>query len=344
MADDSSEAASLGFCCYSNRRDDVIGIKLLLLSLKSFEPRVPVTLYVPSAFDAEALAAFATLHDRLAIREYDGHATGWNAKPNILLDQLLSFRRAVWLDADLMLTGPIRAFVAADDNICIAAEEVRWSRHQGSAARTSAWALQGGRVLGRTVNTCVVSVTAAHHDLLSAWKALLDQPAYLEAQRSDWFARPLHMLGDQDAFTALLGSADFRDVKYRLLKEGITVAHCFGADGFVVADRLHALFHGLPPLLHAQGEKPWATRSHRPLYLQVSPYALAARTYKAALPADEFSWTLDVSPAAKILSALSLNHPSLPGLPSALVKQVARRLAGLVGRGQRPLGAPGPAA
>jgi hypothetical protein len=282
-----------------DRRSHRSGVELALLSLQRHVPGAGVTLNCPWAdaeFEDWALRAGATAVRRDRVEGL----TGWDVKPAILLDHLArGEQEVVWLDADVLTHGDwLRLVRDVPAGTVVGTEETYWGQAQGGTHRTRAWGLEVGRSLPRTVNTAVVRVTPEHVELLEAWRRMLADPEYRRAQSRPWNERPLHHLGDQEVFTALLGAREFADVPLHLLRQGVDIAQCYGPAGWTPGDRVRAVVSGggLPPLVHAMGRKPWERRREASgalgrargvwerLHLTTSPYVVAAGAYRDDLP------------------------------------------------------------
>lgn len=309
-------------CAYEDRVSDLVGLKLLILSLARHCPDLSVNLFCPTA--TPDFCRWLKIHPQVRLREIPAMNTqGWNVKPDILLTLLNEgHNQVIWLDSDIIITKDFKPLLDVTDDTLVVAQEHRWDT-QGSEPRTNGWGLPHGRKLASTVNTCFIRVTPAHRRLLEEWKRYLATPAYREAQAKEWSQQPVHLVGDQDVFTALLGSSAFADVKLHYLRRGLDIAQCFQADGFTVSERLANLFCGLPVFVHAQGPKPWRSKREQGTYLELSPYCFAARPYRKQLNEDT-SWIDIESRLGKILHILALGHPSLQGLPLALNAQLKR--------------------
>ena len=321
----STKTCHMVICIYEDRASDLVGVKLLILSLARHCPDLSVQLFCPTA--TPNFCRWLEMYPQVRLRELPAtNNRGWNVKPDILL-MLLSegYNQVVWIDSDIIITKDFRHLLAhtADDTF-VAAQENRWEALNGSVARTEAWGLAVARELESTVCSCFLRVTPAHERLLEEWKRCLAVPAYLEAQKK--WPRPVHMIGDQDVLTALLGSSAFADVKLHYLKRGTDIAQCFQADGYTVGERLTNIFSGLPVFVHSQGPKPWRDKGKEGIdrtYLELSPYCYAAQPYCQQLNEDS-SWLNIESSLGKVLSTLALHHPSLQGLPLALQSQLRR--------------------
>ncbi|MBP1805960.1 hypothetical protein [Rubellimicrobium aerolatum] len=265
---------------------------------------------------------------------------GWNIKP-MLLSALLDrgLPEVVWIDSDVILTRPIREhFAGLDEQSLLVTEEPYFNEVRFLTRRASAWGLTASRDLPHMTNSCVVRVTQAHRGLLAAWQNLLDRPDYKSAQQLPKLERPFHMVGDQDAMAALLGSHDFAHIPVRFLRRDREIAQCLYEDGFGPWGRLRNI-RRLPPLVHALGSKPWRGNAHSPLYIEVHPYRYAAEPYRENLSPDERGWLDGRSKRAWLHHCLALGNPSLSGLWPAVGKRVlrvrrgvTRALAGQFGR------------
>ena len=84
----------------------------------------------------------------------------------------------------------------------------------------------------------VVIAWPDHLPMLEAWRGLLADPRYIEAQAAPWHERPLHLLSDQEVLTALLGAvaagALLGVIGMRWRRQR-TVPTLFALPGFVLA-------------------------------------------------------------------------------------------------------------
>ena len=135
------------------------------------------------------------------------------------------------------------------------------------------------------------------------------------------------MVGDQDVLCALLGSTRFADVSCRALLSGVDVAQCFQEDGYPVHDRLSNWRRGrLPPLVHAQGTKPWTNDAHVP-YLELSPYPVVARELVAR--SEQWDWLYPRSTIGRVIDSAFNSDPNLRGIlhaASRLPSRIASRI------------------
>jgi hypothetical protein len=319
-------AAPLHICISENRRQDEVGVKLLVLSLTRHEPDAILHLYVDDLSDGlkDWLGAFPhVVQEHLAIDP----ALTWNIKAKLFLDLFhKGLTSIVWIDSDIIVTAPVGHFFAARPDALLIAQEFYRVSYKGVAGRTQGWGLPAGRDLPFTPNSCVMRMTRDHLPLLAAWQALLDRPDYLAMQARPWTERPFYMMGDQEALSALMGSRDFADIAVQPLRRGRDIAQCHQPDGYSPAQRL-ANRGRLPPFVHAQGEKPWRLDAAARTYHHVSPYWYAAQPYRDALLPRERGW-LDQRPAqAVLLDRLAFGNPNLAGFLPALTFQIGKYAA-----------------
>jgi len=312
------------FCAYEDRPSDLIGLKLLALSLSRFCPGASLELTVPGA--PEAFVRWAAARPNVVLRaEPIAGRSGYDIKPYLLLRLLASGERgAIWIDSDIIVTADVqRFFNGLEDSTILVAEEYFGARAQGGTTRTEGFGLPIGRRLPSTVNSCVVRVTPEHRPLLMAWDALLSSAAYRSAQAKPWDERPLYMLGDQDVLTALLGSAEFMDVPIRWLRRGAEIAHCFQYGGYAAHERLrNVLRRRTPAFVHSQGQKPWRPPGgSSTLHLELSPYTLAALDYVNEI-GEEAAWASPTIPLAGLLRRLFRGDLTAPGLAPAIAAEL----------------------
>jgi hypothetical protein len=323
------------FVIFESRPHALVGVQLAVLSLARHMPEARVSVATPCApprfFEWLATQENATVRDVPHLAR-----AGWEVKPSLLLSVLEDTPEAFWIDSDIVLAGPIGPLVTGyADEVLVATEETAYGQAQGGTHRTIAWHLPVGRSLPVTVNTGVMRVTRHHLPLLEAWQGMLADPAFAEAQRRPWFERALHLLSDQEVLTALLGSVDFADVPFRLLRRGTDIAQCFGPSGYTPTERLRT--RSLPPLVHAMGSKPWSPpdprasgrgaarlRSHyERAHCELGPYGWVALQYADAVD-DDLAWARNRHAGARVLSAISGGSPVYREFPLAVVDAAVR--------------------
>jgi hypothetical protein len=235
-------------CLHEDRLGHFPGIQFAIASLRQYSPELPVALSFPnSSPEAEKWIEAQPGIQRIQI---DGvSAKGWNIKPDLVLMLLdRGYGQVIWLDADIIVNGPILTEIASeDDSVLVSTEEPYWGQQQGNQLRTKAWGLTPFRTLSATVNTGVIRVTQEHRQLIRDWQTLLAHPTYLEMQKIPDMQRPIHMVGDQEVLTALLGGEKYGLTRVRLLRRGGEIAQCFGAGGFRVSERIANIFSRRQP-------------------------------------------------------------------------------------------------
>ncbi|MDO5628933.1 MAG: hypothetical protein Q4G43_11490 [Mobilicoccus sp.] len=322
-----------------DRPNELVGVRLLVLSLQEHSPEVSFHAILPGAPDE----VVRWLEDRgVSVSTERLLGAGWNVKPHALLARLDAGEDdVVWIDSDVIVTRDVSPIFAelTPQHVAVT-EDCRWGQAQGGTHRTLSWGLPVGRSMPVTANTAVLRVTREHVELLRAWVELLSRPEYTEAQGRPPLERPIHHVGDQEVFTALLGSEQFASVPIRFIRRGSEIAQLFGPGGYTTAERLRSARSGLPPFVHAMGQKPWRFHASvspredkRAAYdsfaAELSPYRHVARRYRADLPGD-LSW-LDRSTV--VGGALNRVLPStLAGLPLAVVDEGVRWAKARMGR------------
>lgn len=313
-----------------DRPTHLVGAKLALLSLREHSPTLPIAMHASDP----AFAGWCERHVGVQVEPVPVRdLTGWDVKPGVLLHHLEAGEpELAWFDSDLICTRdliPVLAGVPADH--VVGTEEMPLGQHRGGSHRAVAWGLEPGRELPTTVNTAFLRVSRSHMDLLTVWRELLNRREYREAQQRPWNERPMHLVGDQEVLTALLGSKVFAGVPLHLLRQGVEIAQCSGPAGYAPGSRIRRALAGeVPPLIHAMGRKPWEAEGRsgpRGLYERrhaaQSPYTRASRRYTGAL--DEPAEWLG-GPGGG--GAASVN---LAELPLAMVDHVVRRSRAALG-------------
>ncbi len=324
----------MDFVTYESRDADAIGIKLLVLSLQRHEPTSKLWFVAKEGQD-DLVAWLKTRPNTEVISGFDPGATGWNIKPSIMLHFLdLGFKRPTWIDSDIILYAPIRHyFDGAPDDLFILTQERETASVAGMLARTRALNLEpGNRRQDPTINSCILSLTECHRALLKAWLKLTNNPDFIEAQAKPFDQRPFHYAGGQGLLAALLASKEFDAVSIRLLMSGADIAHCHTNDSFSLRDRLANFWKGAPPLVHAQGRKPWRSHAQGMMSIALHPYRFVAKQYLGALPDDELQWTdwSDDPWVVRLSIALFRGNASMSGFlvtAASILRQSLKRSA-----------------
>jgi hypothetical protein len=323
-------------CVAEDRPDFEPSIRLLLMSLARYSGELPIYLIFPPA-NRKFVAWLANYRRVTLSTDHIQGTSSYNVKPQAMLHLLQQGHDEIlWIDSDIIVTESVTTMLAeSPSDAVVVTEEALWSPHDDDGAwRARKWGFSVGRVLPFALNTGVVRVTRSHKPLLQRWQELLESEKYRAAQRLDWHSRPLHMISDQDALTALL-SSEFAQVPFKTLVRGRDIIQYFGPYGFTVHERMSMLFGRAPTFIHSQGpHKPWnvqwQTKSTptmkeylQGVYLDLSPYTLAAMQYRPQMP-DDTSWMDAHYWLSKILRAIGLWRMSLVGLPIAVIADLYR--------------------
>lgn len=335
----NTSACQAVVCLHEDRVGHFAGIQFAIASLHHYSPELKVALSFPNS-NPEAERWIEQQPNVFRIQAHSVTAKGWNIKPDLLLMLLeQGYHQVVWLDADIIVNGPILTEITSEDaSVLVSTEEPYWGQEQGTELRTRAWGLTPFRTLSATVNTGVIRVTQEHRQLIRDWQTLLRHPAYMEMQKIPDMQRPIHMVGDQEVLTALLGAKKYGLTRVRLLRRGVEIAQCFGAGGFCVSERVaNVLSRRKPQLVHAMGAKPWTRSSIPPsifksggglrrrinayyvyVMLEASPYLVAANNLKR----EDLSgsvWLKRFSFGGRLFATTGFNSINLTGLPLALI-------------------------
>lgn len=306
-------------------------------------------------FCPEASQAFATWLERypevrLNPFPLQGAWTKYDIKPIALMTVLRNGAdQAIWIDSDIVIAADFRPRLLplSVDTVAVTEEALCSGHSDPNGLRTRLWGLPPGRTMPFTANSGVVRVTMAHMPLLEAWNALLQGETYRSAQALPWHQRGLHVMGDQEVLTALLGSRDFAEFPIRFLLRGRDVIQFFGSSGYTVAERLRHMLHGLPPFIHSQGFRPWWPREapapgfsgrFAAAYNERSPYIAAARRYAPAL--ENPTWLMSRGTGARFLARLGRGGVPLSGFPLAVVADGVRLAKRMLRRGPRKAAQP----
>jgi hypothetical protein len=322
------EAKERVICIAEDRLSCETAVRLLLMSLHRHCGDQRVELFYPPAnrvFRAW-LERFPAVN--LNATPVPG-AWGWNVKPQAILTLFeRGYGDVLWIDSDILITRNFENdFRDLPPAVMVLTEEALSGAHGDTdGLRARLWGLRVGRSLPFTVNTGVLRATRSHADLLRRWVSLLEDERYRAAQRRNWFERPPHLLGDQDVLTALLASEEYATIPIRFLRRGKNIIQFVPPRGYTVRERFYNIVHDMPPFVHSQGVKPWlrdgGAKSKRwsqfldSLYVQLSPYTMAAREYQHGLP--DTGWMNAKSLLGKILRVCGFYYPPLTGLPLAV--------------------------
>lgn len=318
-------------CITEDRASFSAPLKLLLLSLAEHCPDLPVQLFFPAA-DASFLEFLQQLPLVTLNSTPLARSTGWNVKPEAISTLLHAGHDDVlWIDSDIIVARDFRhEFAGLDPRVLVATEETLGGNYSDANAwRARAWGFKFGRQLPFTINTGVMRVTRSHLPLLTRWQELLESDAYKQAQRPSTEDRP--MFGDQDVLTALLSSAEFSDIKLKILKCGPGIVQYFGLSGYTCAERFQSILQGPPYFIHSQVFKPRVKFAAKrqiknscdfvdTLYLYLSPYTLAAQEYKADLT-EQCTWMQPQSTTAALLRVAGFWYAPLVGLRIAILRR-----------------------
>ena len=335
---------------HEDRLGHDVGVQLAVLSLARHSPTLNVYVSFPCAgkpfgdwLEKQPNA------ERIVMATPSG--TGWNIKPSALLEMLGKFSNVVWLDSDILVTGNISSYFSElEAPTLLASEETFWGQQPGNRIRTSSWGLDYGRQIKTTINTGILRVTSNHSELLNAWQKMLTHPLYVKAQHLPWYKRPVHMVGDQDALTALLGASHFANIPIRLLRRGVDIAQCFGPSGFTPLERSRAWRKQSIRLIHAMGAKPWVRRrnsnstfqrfsriaewriAYENLSLDLSPYTIESKQYQDC--DVDLAWAFPKFMLSRAMQRFWRSDPILSGLPLATIDHLARYSRKLLGIGR----------
>lgn len=324
------------FCFAEDRPSCEPSLRLLVSSFCRHCGNRPVQLSFPPASKQfrDWVAQFPSIN--LSTDPIPG-AYGWNVKPQAILSMLdKGHRDVVWIDSDIIIARDCAQLFSnlGHDDLVVTEEALYGYYSDADGLRARGWGFRVGRRLPFTLNSGVIRATAAHRDLLCRWKDLLSSDQYKTAQRLPWYERPVHLYGDQDVLTALLASVEYSQVPVKILRRGRDIIQFFGPYGYTVRERLGHIARGLPTFIHSQVGKPWIRGPIAPaqglrqkfdsLYLDLSPYTLAATQYREHL--TDVAWLDPRSSAGRILRRISMEHPAVAGLPLAVVADAYRMI------------------
>jgi len=331
-------------CTNDDRPAAQVGIKLLVLSLAEHCPEIDVLVSWP--VPDPAFIAWLEAQPRVQVYvEPSYRGKEWNIKPDLLQHCLdLGYQQVIWIDSDVIVARDFRDLLNdASQETVVVAQDFYWAFYgfSGAAVRGKLWGLRPGRSLPWTINTGVLRVTEAHRPLLQAWSTLLACPVYVEAHRRSWYKRPIHLVGDQDVLTALLGSERFSNYPVQLLRRGTDVIYNFGPSGYTPGERINNLSSPEPPFVHCSGPKPWEAPSrvsllgnwkayYARLGLELADYSRVARRYREHFDDDDIAFDLKTLPPRAFCWLAGKRFP-LQGLAPSTFHGFGRRLYKVLG-------------
>jgi len=320
-------------CVAESRQTCEPALKLLLLSLATHSPSLEVNLFYPPA----TREFFAWLKKSPQVRFQTGSlaATGWNVKPVAVMQMLeKGFEAVIWIDTDIVVNKDLVPLFEpiGPETLVVCEDAFGDERDDREALRARLWGFPVGRVLPFGLNSGVFRVTKHHLSLLQRWWELLQSKEYLEAQKLRWRQRPFHMLGDQDVLTALLTSKHFSETPLNILRRGTHIIQFNGVYGYTPFERVKNLLSDTPTFFHSPGGKPWSEQWRREpglrellksIYLDLSPYTLAALRFRKDLQCDA-SWMDPHYALSRMFRKLGAQHPALAGLPISALMELPR--------------------
>ena len=154
---------------------------------------------------------------------------------------------------------------------------------------------------------------------------MLSSDAYKSNMKEDFNLRPIHMKGDQDVLTALLGARNHAELEIAWIQSNREIAQCFRADGLSVFDRIKFSLGQPPSLIHAQGPKPWREYTRKPSHLELSPYRYAALQYASFLEPNESAWLALTRKNAMLWDKIFMGNAYLSGIPAVITYGAERQ-------------------
>jgi hypothetical protein len=330
----------LTVCIAEDRTSCEPALRVLVASLARHCPGLPGVMFCPNA--SPGFISWITTYPQFHLNpvKLEGTWTKYDIKPRALLSVLRGTGGSVlWIDSDVLITRDFRRlFSAIASNFVAVGEEALCSgRADPDGLRARLWGMAVGRTMPFTLNTGVVRVSPQHTELLEQWNGLLQSEPYRAAQELPWDQRGLHVMGDQEVFTALLASDQFASLPIRFLHRGADIIQFFGSSGYTLRERLGHLLNGLPYFIHSQGFRPWWPNEapasgwsarFTSLYNELSPYTAAARDYADAL--EDPAWLRPRSVMARAILWMTGKCIPLSGLPLATAADLTRGFRFLV--------------
>ena len=318
------------------------GIELALLSCAANWPGAEAMLWYPPADERfkRWLSEIEGVRVQVETQRLPG-SYGWNCKPMALLAALdAGADEAVWLDTDLLVTKNLDSvFNGLGADSLLVTEEPRSLRPDGGRPITVAWGFDPARSLPG-LNSCVVRCTQRHRELLYQWSSLITSDSYRQAQSIHFRDRPVHMQGDQDVLTALMGAKRWADVPVELLRNAEDIIQLWRSETYPSQARLDHVRRGwVPYIVHAQRFKPWVElpreigrnrlrRKVLQLEVELSPYRMHAKHFAADM-LSPCGWLTRDSLLAKLSLLFTGRHPSCAALPIVRLNERRRSKLGV---------------
>ena len=322
--------------CYEDRLPSFIGVKLLALSVARHSPSLALYIYAPEKLISEPIVGWLRRRAPNAslLAAPPDVPSGWSIKPHVLMDALNRHCDvAIWLDADLLLNGPIEARLAhlPYSTLAVASETGR-----ANPTRATIWGFNIVRKLSFVVNSCVVRCTRHHLPLLKEWARLTNEKEFLEAQAKKLEERHPALYSDQDLLEGILVSDALsgEPIDVDFIRHDVEIVH-----GPRMALRYClTTSKTLPLFVHAHVLKPWHLPSVqwprrswlRYVAVELSTYVWLAQRYAAATEdATVKEWVKPRTLVGKTCDLITLSHPYLRLLPIQIMERVKQRATSL---------------
>lgn len=191
------------------------------------------------------------------------------------------FERVCWIDSDILLTQESRALLFPESpNILVTAYEYD---HQPSVPDRHELIFKGPprKNLTRQINSCIISASPRHDDIIEDFKWLVDKYAMHKSESMKRLFK-----GDQEFFELSIMHCSATEVQVNLLRNFKDIVHCRRSIG--IRGALKLFRRGVPPVLHAIDYKPWWPLNRPHWYaprslLDCYPYTVEARSYRSVL-------------------------------------------------------------
>ncbi|MEL7343318.1 MAG: hypothetical protein AAFN59_00475 [Pseudomonadota bacterium] len=327
--------SALDFVAYENRREEQIGLRLLALSLEKEAPEAILHI-VSDPKNRNDEAWFEERGNVRLIRDISVPMSGWDIKPFLLLHLLdRGFERITWIDADILVARPIAPlFRDLGMDTLLATMEPR--RHKPNGLRKRAIGLgldPGPDEQPFSVNSCIVSATQSHRQLLLDWLEQLDRQDYRASQKVNYVNRPFFFRSDQELLSGLLGSSKHADVPLRVLNDKTEIAQCSARvhGDFSFRSRIRSAMSGGVYFVHSPAINVWDNRHIRERNFVMGrglhPVRMVALRFQNLLPEEERHRLDSYSVIVAFFVRLARMDPSLTGAPLALTSllQVVRK-------------------
>lgn len=324
----SDSMRDLALCTYENRSQNLIGLKLLCLSVERHN--LGLELYIFSDQFSQHLRQWIEERTKQVtlIELQSDRALTWDAKPLVMLEMFkMGHRRVLWIDTDIIVTQDISKVIADIPEGALGVSE-----EQGSfdPRRVTCHGMEVGRAIESSLNTCLVYCSQQQLPLLKRWADLMDGENFRRNQALPGETRPAYIWSDQDVLSGIVCGKPpegFSEMPLHFFGVNQVITHTAAA--YRLKARLRRCFRPFVPFVHTNGHKPWYSLDERHrrldmLGVELSLYSRAAEAFADDLEDEERRWILPRSFSARLCHVLALGNPHLRGAFPMILSDLRR--------------------